>query len=841
MDRRYPQRAATIPPRRKLSLYQPANLPPGHIPPKRDPPRRRHGAPFGPWPFVDIDEEVDRGQLDDPTHQHREHLTSPCAHQHTSFAQNLSTVSLNSGDDDAVHQHHAPTSCWCKYPQSLYPNWTQKQQRKSKIQAVISREHLCRINYLDMKKDGVFVDGGRRDVEPRTEGDMWAAIRRGRPSNVHLRMLFVDNCSGPVLKMLGTRYNIEPFFFSSTIGWIPTRFQSNVVQHESDHLTIVFTFMRSINNPSNPNPNAHGPSRPRTTPSSPVDKDDESTSSASLRGKDKDKTKGKEEGMVIDTQKPLPLRSNNKLLLLDRLALHMVRCRPPSSSSAASSPTSTNRCLPGNTIISLHPTPEHLGTTAKTMHSRVALTGRSVYWGNVFRAGCRKRPKEEKKNVKEPEVEDSGTESEKADEPNVWETVIDAKERDDAEDNGEWEGGDPTFVFLSFLWYAAYAWDESLEALYSHICSLESEVIYSNDLEMTHELHIIQAHLLHFENLLGDFKKTVEFIEVTPNPSMEKVVKPGQLSNKPDTKQDLDSTTHESQEKKKAREREEEEERAEDVRREHLQELMSRECHNLLSEVARLERQRKMMERRLKNVMDLGFALINIEDSKQTRLLTEASLKDSAAMKQIAYLTMAFLPASFVAAVFGMNVTVLAPHVHGTIAHYIEAALPLTALTVWIVIAYQFRIEDAAYQASNSRKRNHKSEEKATSAEGDFKVIDAEGNLTNATIGNGGPRGGHQSSNMRPSVDSWSYSAPESIGASPSHGSHGGAGHSGFPGEIQPTKHYKRLNVWQRMLWPVTWVSNEYERRTMKAGTTSENHLQQLEPSSMRKQMASLA
>ncbi len=76
-------------------------------------------------------------------------------------------------------------------------------------------------------------------------------------------MLFVDNCSGPVLQMIGTRYNVEPFYFSSTIGWTPCRFQSNVVSNISDRqyksflffpfpddytldLTVVFTFIRSV-------------------------------------------------------------------------------------------------------------------------------------------------------------------------------------------------------------------------------------------------------------------------------------------------------------------------------------------------------------------------------------------------------------------------------------------------------------------------------------------------------------------------------------------------------------------------------------------------------------------
>jgi hypothetical protein len=33
---------------------------------------------------------------------------------------------------------------------------------------------------------------------------------------------------------------------------------------------------------------------------------------------------------------------------------------------------------------------------------------------------------------------------------------------------------DPTFVLLTFVWHAMYAWDEALEDLYEHICSLVS-------------------------------------------------------------------------------------------------------------------------------------------------------------------------------------------------------------------------------------------------------------------------------------------------------------------------------------------------------------------------------
>ena len=63
--------------------------------------------------------------------------------------------------------------------------------------------------------------------------------------------------------------------------------------------------------------------------------------------------------------------------------------------------------------------------------------------------------------------------------------------------------------------------------------------------------------------------------------------------------------------------------------------LMKRESENLLSEIDRLEKRRAMLSNRLKNVMDLAFATVNIDDNSQTRKLTEATVRDSAAMKQV--------------------------------------------------------------------------------------------------------------------------------------------------------------------------------------------------------------
>jgi len=40
---------------------------------------------------------------------------------------------------------------------------------------------------------------------------------------------------------------------------------------------------------------------------------------------------------------------------------------------------------------------------------------------------------------------------------------------------------DPTFVLLTFIWHALYAWDEALEHLYEHVCTLvRPQLLYTN-------------------------------------------------------------------------------------------------------------------------------------------------------------------------------------------------------------------------------------------------------------------------------------------------------------------------------------------------------------------------
>ncbi|KAH7882413.1 hypothetical protein F5I97DRAFT_1987033 [Phlebopus sp. FC_14] len=458
---------------------------------------------------------------------------------------------------------------WRKYPQNLFGNWTPDQVARSKMLTNCAQSDVCYIHKVDVMNDGRFdkSDEGRT-VSVTADSErikaFWDDLQNTRPEGIRVRALFVDNLSLHVLQMLGTKYNIEPFFFSSSTNWIPSRYQEDVQPRKGDHITIVLPFIRTMQN-------RHPITRAQTLASV-----DSFTSSA-----EKKSVHLKDQTQIIDTQAPLLLPSSDDILLQDLLAIHMVRT------------------VESNTIISYHPNADLQRTSAKRLQSLVQRTGDSVYWSKIF-----------------------------------------AKSKD------------PTFLFLAILWYALYAWDEAFEVLYAHINNLESSVLTTNDIYLTRELHKLQAHLLYYQQLLQDFRKSVVFVQSTPNPAM-----------------DAESIT--TQERKDSTD------------------LMKKEANNLLSEIDRLEGQRSMLSDRLKNVMGLAFATVNIDDSRAMQRLTEATMRDSAAMKQISYLTMVFLPASFIASVFGMNVVEINPDSNENLAHYAEATVALTLLTAWLVVGLQ--------------------------------------------------------------------------------------------------------------------------------------------------------
>lgn len=77
------------------------------------------------------------------------------------------------------------------------------------------------------------------------------------------------------------------------------------------------------------------------------------------------------------------------------------------------------RAPTGSTIISYHAPDDHCTTSAKFLQYLVCLAGQSVYWQHIFQTS-----------------------------------------------------DDPTFVFLTILWYALYSWDHALAKLGEHIGQL---------------------------------------------------------------------------------------------------------------------------------------------------------------------------------------------------------------------------------------------------------------------------------------------------------------------------------------------------------------------------------
>ena len=89
-------------------------------------------------------------------------------------------------------------------------------------------------------------------------------------------------------------------------------------------------------------------------------------------------------------------------------------------------------------------------------------------------------------------------------------------------------------------------------------------------MKLTHELHSIRAHHLHYTSLLDDYQKHLKFIKKTRNPMLESFSEKDQNFSK---------------------------------------EILGRECDNLAAEINRLKDQLNMQERRLKNVMGLVISL----------------------------------------------------------------------------------------------------------------------------------------------------------------------------------------------------------------------------------------
>ncbi|KAB5566743.1 hypothetical protein GE09DRAFT_745768 [Coniochaeta sp. 2T2.1] len=100
------------------------------------------------------------------------------------------------------------------------------------------------------------------------------------------------------------------------------------------------------------------------------------------------------------------------------------------------------------------------------------------------------------------------------------------------------------------------------------------------------------------------------------------------------------------------------------------------------------------MEKRVANQLTRIFNLIARQDTKATIQLAEAAKRDGSSMKTVAVMTMAFLPATFVATVFAMpSLTANSPTELG-LGLYLAVAIPTTIgiLLLWIYPLHGHRI-----------------------------------------------------------------------------------------------------------------------------------------------------
>ena len=83
--------------------------------------------------------------------------------------------------------HQSCDNCWKGYPQSLFPNWTPAQVKKSRISEAIKdypRDVACIIHHVDVDDNGFFRDAGKHFATQSTIKESWNAIVKSRVSTI---------------------------------------------------------------------------------------------------------------------------------------------------------------------------------------------------------------------------------------------------------------------------------------------------------------------------------------------------------------------------------------------------------------------------------------------------------------------------------------------------------------------------------------------------------------------------------------------------------------------------------------------------------------------------------
>ncbi|KAN0078005.1 hypothetical protein V8E55_010062 [Tylopilus felleus] len=233
---------------------------------------------------------------------------------------------------------------WKFYPQNLFPDdWTPDRVEKSGLLPAYDHTELCTVHELDMSVDGE----NKQYSTTHTNGDeelmstCWSWLQAPRPACV--RAIFVENMTSQVMQMLGTRYEVEPSFFLSSVNSIPSNYQDDPKLPEGDHITIILPFIRTM----------------KTRQS--VERE-----GAIMMGVPLEEPQGaiQDERPLRAVDAPLTLR-DGLAVVQDLLAIHMVR-------------TTTT-----STIISYHPRSMTHGMSAQRLQSALQIICNSAYWSQM--------------------------------------------------------------------------------------------------------------------------------------------------------------------------------------------------------------------------------------------------------------------------------------------------------------------------------------------------------------------------------------------------------------------------------------------------------------------------
>ncbi|KAJ7846398.1 hypothetical protein B0H14DRAFT_2772676 [Mycena olivaceomarginata] len=221
------------------------------------------------------------------------------------------------------------------------------------------------------------------------------------------------------------------------------------------------------------------------------------------------------------------------------------------------------------------------------------------------------------------------------------------------------ETKDSTFLIFPILWWVVYAWCDAIADVYSYLDSLEEEVLKSPTLELTKRIHTIRSALLNYKSLLEDFRKTVRFIHSHLKPMAGEEVAPSTYNNictHPQFNSHVQQGTSDG--------------RHWTAGYATTDQRFQRYYMEIDAEIFRLANGLDRRNQKMQDVMNM--------------VSSHVTISDSASMKQIAWITMAYIPPTFVAGVFGMNVTGIGIGVT-TLVEYVWIAIIFTFSTRWLV------------------------------------------------------------------------------------------------------------------------------------------------------------